>query len=134
MVADAPDLTAALTAFRHFCDDSVLIAHNALFDVGFLRRAEAQTGTRFDNRVLDTVLLSAMVWGQSEVHTLDALTERLGIAIPPEARHTAMGDTIATAQAYLALIPALEAKGITRFEEVVAKTRDYRALIADANR
>ena len=134
MVADAPDLTAALTAFRHFCDDSVLIAHNAPFDMGFLRRAEAQTGTRFDNRVLDTVLLSAMVWGQSEVHTLDALTERLGIAIPPEARHTAMGDTIATAQAYLALIPALEAKGITRFEEVVAKARDHRALIADANR
>ena len=40
-----------------------------------------------------TVLLSAVVFGQSETHTLDALTERLGIVIPPEARHTAMGDT-----------------------------------------
>ncbi|TJZ94009.1 3'-5' exonuclease [Paracoccus gahaiensis] len=133
MVADAPDLTAALTAFRHFCDDSVLIAHNAPFDMGFLRRARAQTGAHFDNRVLDTVALSAMVWGQSAVHTLDALTERLGIEIPPEARHTAMGDTVATAEAFLKLIPALEAKGITRFEEAWAEARRHRSLIADAN-
>ncbi|CAM3074679.1 3'-5' exonuclease [Paracoccus nototheniae] len=133
MVADAPDLTAALTAFRHFCDDSVLIAHNAPFDMGFLRRAEAQTGAHFPNRVLDTVALSAIIWGSSEVHSLDALTERLGIEIPSEARHTAMGDTIATAQAFLRLIPALEAKGITRFEEALAEARRHRRLIADAN-
>lgn len=134
MVADAPDMAAALTAFQHFCDDSVLIAHNAPFDMGFLRRAEAETGTRFDNRVLDTVALSAIIWGQSEVHSLDALTERLGIVIPPEARHTAMGDTIATAEAYLRLIAALEAKGITRFEDALTEARRHRRLVEDANR
>lgn len=133
MLRGAPDLTAALTAFRHFCEGSVLIAHNAPFDMGFLRRAEAETGARFDNRVLDTVLLSAMVWGQSADHTLDALTQRLGIAIPPETRHTAMGDSIATAEAFLRLIPALEAKGIERFEDAVAEGRRYRRLIGDAN-
>nr|WP_111297966.1 3'-5' exonuclease [Paracoccus saliphilus] len=133
MVAAAPDLTAALNAFHHFCDDSVLIAHNAPFDMGFLRRASAETGAHFNNRVLDTVLLSAMVWGQSAVHTLDALTERLGIVIPPEARHTAMGDTIATAEAFLRLIPALEAKGIERFEQAVDAARRHRSLIKDAN-
>ncbi|MGZ3216787.1 exonuclease domain-containing protein [Paracoccus sp. T5] len=133
MVAEAPDLTAALNAFHHFCDDSVLIAHNAPFDMGFLRRASAETGAHFDNRVLDTVLLSAMVWGQSAVHSLDALTERLGIVIPPEARHTAMGDTIATAEAFLRLIPALEAKGIERFEQAVDQARRHRRLIEDAN-
>lgn len=133
MLRGAPDLTAALTAFQHFCEGSVLIAHNAPFDMGFLRRAEAETGVRFDNRVLDTVLLSAMVWGQSAVHTLDALTERLGIHIPPETRHTAMGDSIATAEAFLRLIPALEAKGIKRFEDAVAEARLHRRLIGDAN-
>lgn len=133
MVAEAPDLTAALNAFHHFCDDSVLIAHNAPFDMGFLRRASAETGAHFDNRVLDTVLLSAMVWGQSAVHSLDALTERLGIVIPPEARHTAMGDTIATAEAFLRLIPALEAKGIERFEQAIDEARRHRRLIEDAN-
>jgi DNA polymerase-3 subunit epsilon len=133
MVADAPDLTTALTAFRHFCDDDVLIAHNAPFDMGFLRRAAAETGAHFNNRILDTVLLSAMVWGQSEVHSLDALTERLGIIIPPEDRHTAMGDTIATAQAFLQLVPALRAKGIERFEHAVQHARRHRRLIEDAN-
>lgn len=133
MVADAPDLAAALTAFQHFCDDAVLVAHNAPFDMGFLRRAQGETGARFDNRVLDTVALSAMIWGQSAVHSLDALTERLGITIPAEARHTAMGDTIATAEAFLRLVPALEAKGITLFEEALIQARRHRRLIADAN-
>lgn len=133
MVADAPDMSAALTAFHHFAEGAVLIAHNAPFDMGFLRRAAPETGAHFDNRVLDTVLLSAMVWGQSATHSLDALTERLGIIIPPEDRHTAMGDTVATAEAFLRLIPALEAKGIERFEEAVTEARRHRRLIGDAN-
>ena len=133
MLRGAPDLAAALAAFRHFCEGSVLIAHNAPFDMGFLRRAETETGIRFDNRVLDTVLLSAMVWGQSADHTLDGLASRLGIQIPPENRHRAMGDAIATAEAFLRLIPALEAKGIERFEDAVAEARRHRRLIGDAN-
>lgn len=133
MVADAPDLTAALTAFHHFAEDAVLVAHNAPFDMGLLRAAAAETGAHFDNRVLDTVLLSAMVWGGGVPHTLDALTERLGIVIPPEDRHTAMGDTLATARAFLRLIPALGAKGIERFEQALAEGRRHRRLIADAN-
>ncbi|MGR3409796.1 MAG: 3'-5' exonuclease [Paracoccus sp. (in: a-proteobacteria)] len=132
-VSGAPTLSQALMAFHHFCDDAVLIAHNAPFDMGFLRRAQPEAGLQFDNRVLDTVLLSAMIWGQSAVHSLDALSERLGIVIPPEARHTAMGDTIATAEAFLRLIPALEAKGIVTFEDAVAEGRRHRRLIGDAN-
>lgn len=133
MVANAPDLTAALTAFHHFAEDAVLVAHNAPFDLGLLRAAAAETGAHFDNRVLDTVLLSAIVWGGGVPHTLDALTQRLGIAIPPQDRHTAMGDTLATAQAFLRLIPALESKGIERFEQAVAEGRRHRRLIEDAN-
>ena len=133
MVRTAPDLTAALTAFRHFCGDDVLVAHNAPFDMAFLRRAASQTGAHFDNRVLDTVLLSAMVWGQSEDHSLDALTDRLGITIPPQDRHTAMGDTAATAQAFLKLVQALQAKGIDTFQDVQQQARRHRRLIADAN-
>ena len=133
MVADAPDMTAALTAFRHFAEDTVLVAHNAPFDMGFLRNAALETGAHFDNRVLDTVLLSAMLWGQSAPHSLDALTERLGIVIPEGDRHTAMGDTLATAEAYLRLIAALEAKGLERFEDILTEARRHRRLIEDAN-
>lgn len=133
MVAGAPDMTTALTAFHHFAEDAVLVAHNAPFDLGFLRQVALETGAHFDNRVLDTVLLSAMLWGQGAPHSLDALTERLGIEIPPEDRHTAMGDTLATAQAYLRLISALEAKGLERFEDILAEARRHRRLIEDAN-
>ncbi|MDP0929076.1 3'-5' exonuclease [Paracoccus onubensis] len=131
MVADAPGPDMALTSFHHFAQDAVLVAHNAPFDMGMLRNTGK--GPDFDNRVLDTVLLSVMIWGGSVSHTLDALAERLGIVIPPEKRHTAMGDARATAEIFLSLIPALEAKGITRFEDVRAEARKHRRLIRDVN-
>ncbi|MCZ0964425.1 3'-5' exonuclease [Paracoccus benzoatiresistens] len=133
MVTDAPDMTAALTAFHHFAEDAVLVAHNAPFDIGMLRRAALETGVYFDNRVLDTILLSALVWGQSAPHSLDMLAARLGIVIPPEERHTAMGDAHATAEAYLRLSEALKAKGLERFEDILAEARRHRRLIEDAN-
>jgi DNA polymerase-3 subunit epsilon len=134
MVALAPDMTTALRAFRHFTEDAVLIAHNAPFDMGLLRSAATETGAEFPNRVLDTVLLSAMVWGKSAPHSLDALAERLGVTIPPEARHTAMGDAEAAAQIFLRLIPALRAKGLGDLDAIRDQARQYRRLIADANR
>src|SRR5690606_35895048 len=99
MVADAPGPDMALTSFHHFAQDAVLVAHNAPFDMGMLRNTGK--GPDFDNRVLDTVLLSVMIWGGSVSHTLDVLAERLGIVIPPEKRHTAMGDARATAEIFL---------------------------------
>ncbi|TRW97769.1 3'-5' exonuclease [Paracoccus sp. M683] len=133
MVTDAPGTAAALTAFRHFTEDATLIAHNAPFDMAFLRRAAPETGAHFDNQILDTVLLSVMLWGQSVPHTLDAICERLQIVIPPERRHTAMGDTEATARAFLRLVPALVAKGIERFEDVQTQAHKHRRLIENAN-
>ncbi|WBU62681.1 exonuclease domain-containing protein [Paracoccus aerodenitrificans] len=133
MVTDAPDMTTALRGFHHFSEGAVLIAHNAPFDMGLLRAAEAETGQHFPNRVMDTVLLSAMIWGQGAVHSLDAICDRLKVELPAELRHTAMGDAAATAQAYLRMLPALEAKGITRFQDVLAQAQRHRRLLSDAN-
>lgn len=133
MVAGAPDMTEALRAFHHFAEDAVLVAHNAPFDMGLLRTATSETGIEFPNRVLDTVLLSAMVWGQSAPHALDALAERLSVTIPPERRHTAMGDTEATAQIFLHLIPALTAKGLGDLDRIRDEARRHRRLIANAD-
>ncbi|QIR86827.1 3'-5' exonuclease [Paracoccus sp. AK26] len=133
MVADAPDMTTALAAFHHFVEDAVLVAHNAPFDMGMLRRASLETRVHFDNRVVDTILLSALVWGQSAPHSLDMLAMRLGIVIPLEERHTAIGDARATAEAYLRLIAALKAKGLERLEDVLAEAHRHRRLIEDVN-
>nr|WP_306798990.1 exonuclease domain-containing protein [Sinirhodobacter sp. WL0062] len=99
----------------------------------FLRRNELFIKRIFDNPVLDTVLLSALIFGQSETHSLDALTHRLGITIPEEARHTALGDTIATADAFLKLLPALKARGLNTFGDVVAEVRKHGRLLSDLN-
>lgn len=133
MVKGAPDMTEAGKRFHDFARGAVLVAHNAPFDMEFLRRHEKSMGVRFDHPVLDTVLLSAVVYGQLEQHSLDALTARLGITIPEEARHTAIGDTVATADAFLKLIPMLKSRGLTTFGDVLAEVRRHGRLLKDLN-
>ena len=72
-------------------------------------------------------------FGQSETHSLDALTHRLGITIPEEARHTAIGDTVATADAYLKLVPMLQGKGLASFGDVLEEVRKHGRLLKDLN-
>lgn len=133
MVAGAPPVAEVLRRFHRFAEGAVLVAHNAPFDMDFLRRKEFVAGRLFDHPVLDTVLLSAVVFGAHEPHSLDALTHRLGITIPEEARHTALGDTVATAEAFLKLLPALKARGLVTFGEVVAEVRKHGRLLRDLN-
>lgn len=133
MVVGAPDIVEAGRQFHRFAEGAVLVAHNAPFDMAFLRRQEAAIGAVFDHPVLDTVLLSAVVFGQLAEHSLDALTHRLGITIPEEARHTALGDTVATAEAFLRLVPMLKAQGLETFGQVLAEVRKHGRLLKDLN-
>lgn len=133
MVADAPNVQEAIARFHKFAEGAVLVAHNAPFDMEFLRRRERELGIRFDNPVLDTVLISAVVFGARENHTLDALAERLSIAIPEEDRHTAMGDAVATAEAFIRLKAILVERGVESFGQVLDAVRRHRRLLKDLN-
>lgn len=133
MVADAPGVTDALARFHRFAEGAVLVAHNAPFDMTFLRRAEPAIGKRFDMPILDTVLLSAVVFSQHEEHSLDALTHRLGITISEEARHTALGDAVATADAFLKMLTMLRGRNIRTFDEVLTEVRKHGRLLKDLN-
>ena len=133
MVQDAPRLAEVARRFHAFAEGAVLVAHNAPFDMAFLRRIAAEIGLRFDHPILDTVLLSAVIYGQHETHSLDALTHRLGITIPEEMRHTALGDTIATADALQKLLPILKGQGLTTFGEVLSAVRRHGRLVRDMN-
>jgi DNA polymerase-3 subunit epsilon len=133
MVIGAPTIVDAGKRFHDFARGAVLVAHNAPFDMEFLRRHEQDIGVRFDHPVLDTVLLSAVVFGQLEQHSLDALTARLGITIPEDARHTAIGDTVATADAFLKLLPMLQAQGLDTFGAVLTEVRRHGRLLKDLN-
>lgn len=110
MVVGQPTIEQVLPAFHTFAQDTVLVAHNAAFDMRFLQLKEQQTGVRFDHPVLDTLLLSAVVHPNQDSHRLEALAERFNITIV--GRHTAMGDAMVTAEVFLRLIPLLAEKGI----------------------
>ena len=110
MVQGQPKVLEVLPQFHAFAQDTVLVAHNAAFDMRLLELKEAAVGLRFDHPVLDTLLLSAVASPEQESHRLDAIAERFGIEV--KGRHTAMGDALVTAQVLLKLIPLLQAKGI----------------------
>jgi DNA polymerase-3 subunit epsilon len=73
------------------------------------------------------------LFGESENHSLDALAHRLGVTIPEEARHTAIGDATATADALLKIIPALNARNLNTFGDVLKEVRTHRRLLQDLN-
>ena len=105
-----PTIDKVLPDFRSFCSDSVLVGHNVAFDMSFLKMKEVQTGIVFNNPVLDTLLLSAVVHPTQELHSLDSIADRLELEI--DGRHTALGDAVVTAQIFLALLTLLEERGI----------------------
>lgn len=110
MVRGKPTIDKVLPAFHAFAADTVLVAHNAAFDMRFLQLKEQQTGVRFDQPVLDTLLLSALVHPSQESHRLEAIAERFNVTVL--GRHTAMGDAMVTAEVFLRLLPLLADKGI----------------------
>jgi len=110
MVAGQPDIFAVLPAFHTFAHDTVLVAHNAAFDMRFLQLKEQPTGLVFDHPVLDTLLLSAVVHPGQDTHRLEAIAERFGVTVI--GRHTALGDAIVTAEIFVRLLPLLAEKGI----------------------
>jgi DNA polymerase-3 subunit epsilon len=110
MVRGQPTIDRVLPAFHAYARDTVLVAHNAAFDMRFLQLAEGRSGVVFDQPVLDTLLLSALVHPNQESHRLEAIAERFGVTVI--GRHTALGDAIVTAEVFLKLIPLLAAMGI----------------------
>jgi DNA polymerase-3 subunit epsilon len=110
MVTGKPRIEAVLPAFHAFAQETVLVAHNAAFDMKFLQLLEPRTGLSFQHPVLDTLLLSAVVHPNQESHRLEAIAERFNITVL--GRHTALGDAIVTAEVWLRLIPLLDEMGI----------------------
>lgn len=110
MLRGQPVIDEVLPQFHEYCADTVLVGHNAAFDLRFLQLKEARTGIRFTQPVLDTLLLSEVLHPHQESHALEAIAERLGVTIV--ARHTALGDALVTGEIFLRMIPLLAAHGI----------------------
>ena len=127
-LAGQPKILDVLPVFHAFAHDTVLVAHNAAFDMRFLQMKEAASGLRFDQPVLDTLLLSAWVHPNQASHQLEAIAQRLGVEV--QGRHSAIGDALVTAEVFLALIPLLQAKGVhTLGDARAAAAQTYQARL-----
>ena len=119
MVVKADGIVEVLRKFHAFAEGSVLVAHNAAFDVKFLKLKEEKCGVCFDHPVLDTLLLSFVLQPNHSAHTLDAIAARFGIEIPAGARHTALGDARCTAEIFIRMLDALPHQGIRTLGEAI---------------
>ena len=118
MVRDKPPIELVLPQFRAFVGDAVLVAHNAAFDLKFLKLQEAQCGVSFDMAVLDTLLLSCFLHDYTPMHNLDVVAQQFGI--PVRGRHTALGDSLVTAGCFLKIMDVLEAQGVVTLDQALA--------------
>ncbi len=128
MVNGQPRLDVVLPAFHEFCAETVLVAHNAAFDLRFFQLKEDSLGVRFTQPVLDTLLLSAVIHPSQESHRLESIAERLGINVI--GRHTALGDAFVTGEVFLKMIPLLADMGIVTLRQALeASQKTYFARV-----
>lgn len=141
MVLDAPEISAILPSFLEFCKDSVMVAHNADFDMGFIRHNSKQQKQEQEFTVLDTVALARALLPNLNRFKLDTVAKALNITL--NNHHRAVDDAACTAEIFLKMIEMLKERGITDLTEleklsastptVIGKMPSYHAIILASN-
>jgi DNA polymerase-3 subunit alpha (Gram-positive type) len=106
MVKDAPPIEEALKAFKNFFGEDVLVAHNASFDLGFIKTKAKKIGLEIDNPVVDTLGLCRELLPDLKRYRLDTVAKYLGV--PLKRHHSALDDATATGGILISLIEILE--------------------------
>ena len=125
MVKDAPKVKEALESFFAFIGDDMLIAHNANFDIGFIRTYAEQCGLPFSNTYLDTVALSRYVNPELKNHKLDTIAAAYELG--NFNHHRACDDAAMLAAIFFRMIERLTGEGINdfvRLTEAMSETAD----------
>ena len=105
-VAGCPSFDNILDKFMDFCKDSVLVAHNAEFDISFIKSSMHRMGIHFDYEYIDTLELSRYLLPDLKKHKLDVLTSMFNINL--ENHHRAIDDATATGFVFLKLLDLLK--------------------------
>ena len=116
-VKGAPKEKEALEAFMEFVGDRLLIAHNANFDVGFIRVAAERCNIPFTNSYLDTVGLSKYVNPELTKHKLNIIAEHYNLE--EFHHHRACDDARTLAYIFFVMLDRLKSEGVTTFERMV---------------
>ncbi|OQB14228.1 MAG: DNA polymerase III PolC-type [Firmicutes bacterium ADurb.Bin193] len=120
MVADAETIESVLPAFLEFCGGAVLVAHNASFDMGFLRANAERLGISFSPDYIDTVEMARGALPELDNHKLNIVAKALGISL--EGHHRAVNDAEATAQIYLKLADSAGVNTVDELNEAYTDT------------
>ena len=141
MVAGAPKEAEALEQFFRFCDGcDILVAHNADFDMGFLRAAIRRCGREEDPVQIDTLVMARAMYPELKKHKLDTIAERLGVT--QKHHHRADDDARVLAEIFLKMVQKLvEDAGITKVMDInhsmgqqnTAKTHPYHIVLLVQN-
>jgi len=116
LVKDKPTIEEVLPKFINFVGDSVLVAHNAPFDMGFIKVNCKRMGITIDNAVLDTLQLCRGLFPQLKSHKLNVIAKHLKIKL--ENHHRAVDDSEATAYILFKCIDLLVQKGIKNLSKI----------------
>ncbi|MBE5880898.1 MAG: PolC-type DNA polymerase III [Lachnospiraceae bacterium] len=127
MVVDAPKIETVLPQFLEFCEGAVLVAHNADFDIGFIRVAAKRQNLAFDYTYLDTVALARVLLPNLAKYKLDHVAKALGVSL--ENHHRAVDDAGATAEIFEKFIEMLSCQGVHTLDEVNALGEDSEEAI-----
>ena len=123
MVATAPAITAALPAFLEFAEGAVLVAHNAPFDIGFLRAAAMRQDLAFAPAgTLDTARVARRVLTRDEAPNCKLATLARIFRSPTTPVHRALADAQATVDVLHGLIERVGNDGVTTIEDLVSYT------------
>lgn len=141
MVAGAPMIEEVLPRFLEFCQDTVLVAHNASFDMSFIMENASRLGQKREFTYVDTVGIARILLPNQAKHKLDAVAKTLGISL--ENHHRAVDDAEATAEIFLKFIPMLEEAGAKDLRainamgdsspDIIKRLPSYHAIILAKN-
>lgn len=139
MVMEAPPIEQALNEFMEFIEGTVLVAHNANFDVSFIKHNAKLMGEKIRNPYIDTLELCRKMFPELGKYKLNIVAKHLGIEL--ENHHRAVDDSMATAKIFLYCIDVLKEKGCKNIkdiqeafdDEVNLKASSYHAIILVKN-
>ena len=124
MLHGQPTIDKMLPLLHQFTENTVLVGHNVAFDMRMFQMKENISPVRFTLPVLDTMFLSAVIHPMYRDHSLEAISDRLGIMI--NGRHTALGDALATAEILLKCIPLLARNNVLTLKDALKASRKTR--------
>ena len=119
MVKDAETIDKVMPKILEFVGDSVLVAHNADFDIGFLKYNAKNLGLSLENTYLDTLRLAKDLFPDYKKYKLGKIAENLGIKV--EVAHRALDDVDTTAKVLNVMLKMLKDKGIETLDDITKK-------------